>query len=257
MAIHPASPSPEPGAAPCGLHLADGGTYLGSASTHPHTQGGMCAELLVGARQLRKLPPGLPLRTAALAEPLAVALHGVDRLGDQVRGARCFVSGAGPIGLLAAAVLRIRGAAYVAIADLQPRALAVAQLLGVDETLDASRGAKPESMGFDLGIEAAGAVASLQTVLDAVRRAGSVLQLGILPRDPAPVGLSEIGLRELAVYGSQRFETELDEALELLVAHPELEHAISHVFDLDQAIEAFEVAADSATSSKVLIRFGQ
>lgn len=254
VAIHPASPCPEPGAAPSGLHLIDGGTYLGSASTSPHTQGGLIGRLVVGANQLRRLPAELPLRTAALAEPLAIALHGVGRLGDQVAGARCFVSGAGPIGLLAAAVLKFRGAAHVAISDLQPRALEVAAKLGVDETLNIAAGDKPQSMGFDIGIEAAGVLPSLQTVLDGVRRAGSVVQLGILPRDPAPIGLSELGLRELTVYGSQRFETELDEAIELLSAHPELEHVISHVFELPEAVAAFEMAADSAQSSKVLIR---
>lgn len=256
VAIHPATPCPLPGAAPQGLHLIPGGTYLGSASTTPHTQGGLAQQLVVQAGQLRQLPEGLELRRAALAEPLAIALHGVGRLGGQVAGARCFVSGAGPIGLLAAAVLKIRGAAYVAIADLQPRALQTAKQLGVDETLNVADGDKPETMGYDIGIEAAGVLPSLQTVIDAVRRAGSVLQLGILPRDPGSIALSEIGLRELTVYGSQRFETELDEALELLVAHPQLEQVISHVFDLDRAQQAFEMAADSAQSSKVLIHLG-
>jgi len=256
VAIHPATPCPQPGAAPQGLHLIPGGTYLGSASTTPHTQGGLAQQLVVQAGQLRQLPEGLGLRRAALAEPLAIALHGVGRLGGQVAGARCFVSGAGPIGLLAAAVLKIRGAAHVAIADLQPRALQTAKQLGVDETLNVADGDKPETMGYDIGIEAAGVLPSLQTVIDAVRRAGSVLQLGILPRDPGSIALSEIGLRELTVYGSQRFETELDEALQLLVAHPQLEQVISHVFDLDQAQQAFEMAADSAQSSKVLIQLG-
>ncbi len=256
VAIHPATPCPLPGAAPQGLHLIPGGTYLGSASTTPHTQGGLAQQLVVQAGQLRQLPEGLELRRAALAEPLAIALHGVGRLGGQVAGARCCVSGAGPIGLLAAAVLKIRGAAYVAIADLQPRALQTAKQLGVDETLNVADGDKPETMGYDIGIEAAGVLPSLQTVIDAVRRAGSVLQLGILPRDPGSIALSEIGLRELTVYGSQRFETELDEALELLVAHPQLEQVISHVFDLDRAQQAFEMAADSAQSSKVLIHLG-
>jgi len=254
VAVHPATPCPQPGAEPQGLHLIPGGTYLGSASTTPHTQGGLAQQLVVQADQLRKLPEGLELRRAALAEPLAIALHGVGRLGEQVKGARCFVSGAGPIGLLAAAVLRIRGAAHVDIADVQPRALQVAKQLGVDETLNVGAGDRPETMGYDIGIEAAGVMPSLQTVLDAVRRAGSVLQLGILPRDPGSIALSEIGLRELTVYGSQRFETELDEALELLVAHPQLEQVISHVFDLERAQQAFEMAADSAQSSKVLIQ---
>jgi L-idonate 5-dehydrogenase len=238
------------------MHLIQGGTYLGSASTTPHTQGGLVEVLHVQARQLRRLPKGLDLRTAALAEPLAIALHGIGRAAGRIEGSRCFVSGAGPIGLLAAAVLKLRGAVSVAIADLQPRALEVASSMGVDQTFNIAQGEGPESLGYDLSVEAAGAAASLQTVLHATRRGGTVVQLGILPRDSVSISLSELGLRELTVFGSQRFETELDEAVELLAEHPFLAQIISHDFPLDDAKTAFAMALDSAASSKVLIKVG-
>ncbi|MBV1777670.1 L-idonate 5-dehydrogenase [Paeniglutamicibacter sp. ABSL32-1] len=254
VAIHPATPCPEPGAKPTGMHLVQGGTYLGSASTTPHTQGGLVEVLHVQARQLRRLPASLDLRTAALAEPLAIALHGIDRAAGLIEGARCFVSGAGPIGLLAAAVLKLRGAAYVAISDLQPRALEVASSMSVDETFNILQGEGPESLDYDVSVEAAGAAASLQTVLDATRRGGTVVQLGILPRDAVSISLSELGLRELTVFGSQRFETELDEAVELLAEHTFLAQVISHDYALHEAAAAFTMALDSAASSKVLIK---
>jgi L-idonate 5-dehydrogenase len=256
VAIHPATPCPEPGASPTGMHLIQGGTYLGSASTTPHTQGGLAEVLNVQSRQLRRLPEGLDLRTAALAEPLAIALHGIDRAAGRIEGARCFVSGAGPIGLLAAAVLKLRGAVSVAIADLQPRALEVASSMGVEETFNILQGEGPESLGYDVSVEAAGAAASLQTVLDATRRGGTVVQLGILPRDAVSISLSELGLRELTVFGSQRFETELDEAVELLAEQSFLAQVISHDFPLQEAEKAFAMALDSAASSKVLIKVG-
>lgn len=102
--------------------------------------------LNVQARQLRRLPKGLDLRTAAMAEPLAVALHGLDRAAGRIEGDRCFVSGAGPIGLLAAAVLRLRGTSSVAIADLQPHALEVANAMDVDQTFNILQGQGPESL---------------------------------------------------------------------------------------------------------------
>ncbi|WP_262495369.1 zinc-binding dehydrogenase [Paeniglutamicibacter gangotriensis] len=105
-------------------------------------------------------------------------------------------------------------------------------------------------------MEAAGAAASLQTMLDATRRGGTVVQLGILPRDAVSISLSELGLRELTVFGSQRFETELDEAVELLAEHKFLAEVISHDFPLAEAEAAFAMALDSTASSKVVIKVG-
>lgn len=150
--------------------------------------------------------------------------------------------------------MKLRGAAYVAISDLQSRALEVASSIGVEETFNILHGDGPEKLGYDVSVEAAGAAASLQVVLDATRRGGTVVQLGILPRDAVSISLSELGLRELTVFGSQRFETELDEAVELLAEHPVLAQVISHDFPLHEAQAAFTMALDSAASSKILIK---
>src|SRR5215217_3019829 len=77
VTVHPATfGNPEPGIEDR-RHLWPGGAYLGSASTWPHTQGGMSEFLLVDKDMVRPLPAGLSLRRATLAEPLAVALHGI------------------------------------------------------------------------------------------------------------------------------------------------------------------------------------
>jgi L-idonate 5-dehydrogenase len=128
--------------------------------------------------------------------------------------------------------------------------------MGVHETFNIAQGEGPESLGYDVSVEAAGVAASLQTVLEATRRGGTVVQLGILPRDAVSISLSELGLRELTVFGSQRFETELDEAVELLAGHPFLAQVISHDYLINEAEEAFAMALDSAASSKVLIKVG-
>src|ERR1035437_11063720 len=90
-------------------HLWSGGSYLGSASTWPHTQGGMSEYLVVQKDMVRVLPEGLSLQQAALAEPLAVVLHAIHISGG-VKGKRVLVSGSGPIGLLAAAAALAKGA---------------------------------------------------------------------------------------------------------------------------------------------------
>ena len=255
VAIHPATPAAPPGATRAtGLHLRPGGTYLGSASTRPHTQGGFAELLEVAPGQLRRLPAELPLRRAVLAEPLAVALHGVSRLGERVRGARALVSGAGPIGALAVAALRHAGAAEIVAADLQELPLTIAAAVGADSVVNLSAGDTVPESAFDVVVEAAGVVASLGAALDAVRPGGAVLQLGMLPRGPLPVHLSTLIAKEVTLYGSQRFDTELDTAIAVLAEDHSLAAIVTHEFDLDAAADAFACAADSARSSKTVLR---
>src|SRR3954453_14708345 len=102
VTVHPATFGPAQPGIEDRRHLWPGGSYLGSASTWPHTQGGMSEYLVVGKDMVRGLPATLPLRRAALAEPLAVALPALAVAGG-VSGKRVLVSGSGPIGLLAAA----------------------------------------------------------------------------------------------------------------------------------------------------------
>ena len=72
-------------------HLWPGGGYLGSASTWPHTAGGLAEQLVVRRDQIRPLPASLPVRRAALAEPLAVGLHGLAVGGAGSAGGGVFI----------------------------------------------------------------------------------------------------------------------------------------------------------------------
>jgi L-idonate 5-dehydrogenase len=257
VAVHPAWPAPPAGTTvSTGLNRLPGGTYLGSASTNPHTQGGFTELIPVRPEQIRRLPTGLPLRRAALAEPLAIALHGIARAPDAVRGARVLVSGSGPIGCLAVAALAAHGASQITATDLHEFPLRTAESAGATETLRLGADNAPEPDSFDLVIESAGAVPSLNTALRAVRVGGTVIQLGILPKGPLGVELASLVSKEVSYYGSQRFDTELDEAIRLLHATPALDAIVSHVYPLEKAGDAFAQAADSATSSKVLLRIG-
>ncbi|GAA3707871.1 zinc-binding dehydrogenase [Streptomyces tremellae] len=257
VALHPATPCAPAGAAsPTGLHLHPDSTYLGSASTRPHTQGGFVELIEVSPTQLRPLPAGLPLRRAVLAEPLGVALHGVARLGERVRGTKVLVSGAGPIGALAIAALRHAGAAEITAVDLREFPLATAAAVGATSTLRPAGGDTVPEAAYDIAVEAAGAVASLATALRAVRPAGAVLQLGMLPREPVPVAMSAVIAKELVLYGSQRLDSELDAALAVLEADASLDAVISHEFAVDATLEAFGVAADPSRSSKTVLRLG-
>lgn len=258
VAVHPATPTPHVGAARgSGLNLTVGGTYLGSASTSPHTQGGFAEYLVVTAAQLRVLPDGLPLRRAALAEPLAVAIHAVGLLGERVDGARVLVSGAGPIGILAVAALRQAGAAHIVAADLHRVPLETALAVGADDVVQLGGDDLCADDAFDIVVEAAGVVPSLSTALRAVRRGGAVLQLGMLPAGDLTLPLAALVSKEVVLQGTQRFDSEMEEAIALLASDARIESAISHEFSIDDAVEAFACAADAMRSTKVLLRLGE
>lgn len=232
-------------------HLWPGGSYLGSASTWPHTQGGMAEYLVLKKSMLRVLPDGVSVRTAALAEPLAVALHGIALAGG-VQGKKVLVCGAGPIGLLAAAATKALGASEVAITDVIDSPLSRARALGIETTFNVREEAAPP-ISYDLVLECSGAAASVSAAFVAVKHAGTVIQLGMLPNEPRGVVFAPMLSKEVTFIGSFRFNDEIDEALTLLAEHPEIADVITHVVPADDAERAFAVAGNAAESGKVVV----
>lgn len=233
-------------------HLWAGGSYLGSAATHPHTQGAMSQYLIVENSMVRQLPPDLPLATAALAEPLAVAIHGIKQLGG-VAGEKVLVSGAGPIGLMASAAALASGAAQVVTTDVLAGPLARAIDLGVRRTVDVSAQSLPSNY-FDMAIECSGAPVAVNGALAAVRKAGTIAQLGMMPAGPQPINMSLLLSKEITLVGCFRFVDEIDEAITMLQSHQQIATALTHVIDLANWEQAFAVARDSQASGKVLVK---
>lgn len=250
VTVHPARFGPE-GSAPVEPHLRPGGSYLGSAATTPHTQGAMSDYLVVDAGMIRTLPSDLPVRRAVLAEPLAVAIHGAGRAGS-LAGARVLVCGAGPIGLLAVVAAQEAGAASVEITDLLPEPLERARALGVDGVWRVGEGEVPSDV-YDVVLECSGAAPAVSSAIAAVRRRGTVVQIGMLPNQPVGVNIAPLISKEATLAGAFRFLDEIDEAIEVLSRRPEIEAVITHEFRPDAAIEAFETARRSAESSKVVV----
>jgi len=250
VAIHPATP--------CGnceecardhRNVCARSRYLGSAARFPHVHGGFAQRVVVPADQVRALPAGLELRRAVLAEPLSVALHAVRRAGD-VTGRRVLVTGAGPIGCLVVAVLRHAGAAEVIVTDLLDAPLEIARQVGATSVVRAD---KPLPENVDVAIEASGSAAGLNTCVQRVRRAGTVVLLGLLP--PGEVGFlgNVVVTREITMAGAFRFDHEFDEALALLGAGLAVDPVVSHTFPLEESRAAFDIAGDRAVASKVLL----
>lgn len=251
VTVHPATFGPDVPGMEDLRHLRAGGSYLGSASTTPHTQGGLAELLLVGRDMIRVLPADLDLRRAALAEPLAVALHACTMAGD-LTGKSVVVSGAGPIGLLAAYAARARGAARVVVSDVLDGPLSRAQALGFDEVYKAGQQPLPAG-SFDVAMECSAARSSIQACIDALKPRGVLAQVGMLGARPMELVLASLVSKELTWVGCFRFNDEIDEAVEILASSDAVDAVVSHVIPAEQAVAAFAVAKDSEASGKVLI----
>ena len=242
MTVHPATPLDD-GVTPWPKdrkNLSPAGTYLGSAAHRPHTQGAFARRVALPARMLRELPAGLSLRTAAAVEPASVAWHGIGRAGD-VAGTRALVIGAGPIGLLAAAVLRHHGAAEVIVADLFERPLEIARALGADRTVDARDAAALAQSAADVVIEASGSVPGLATAMQSAIRGGRVVLLGLQRAGDVPVPMATAITRELTVTGSFRFDEEITPVIEALAAGTlRIEPVLTHEYAAEHALKALE-----------------
>lgn len=254
VTIHPATPC-----GTCQACLAGNGNlcpttaYYGSAAHDPHTDGAFAAVKEVPAGQIRVIPDGVSTRHAAVAEPLGVAIHAVNRAGG-IAGKRVLVNGAGPIGALVVAAARHAGAAHITASDVSGKSLAVAAAMGADQLVNvADGGTLPE---IDVAFEASGAPAAIGGVLAAVRRGGVVVQVGNLPAGPINVALASLVFREIDYRGTFRFVDEISTALEYLAEGLDVEPLLTHTFPVDEAAEAFRIAADRSTgSSKVLLAF--
>lgn len=279
VAIHPATPCrvwPQRPDLPA--NLADSVRYLGSAALLPHTQGAFRDRVLVRSEQAVVLPRGMDLRRAALAEPLAVAIHAIRRgvgapsgaFSRVLVGTSVAVVGAGPIGALVVAAARAAGSDRVLAADLSPRALALAEAVGADAVLDVD-GLDPmaasarlkglgarlgmDERGPDLVIESSGSLPGLTTALRVARPGGTVVALGLLPAGDLPLPVNLLLTREITLLGSFRFVDEIAEAVELLAAGLPVGPVISHELAAADAEQALQIAADPLRSSKVLLRF--
>src|SRR5690625_1256869 len=181
--------------------------YLGSAGTYPHTQGAMAQFLVMPRANIVPLPAGLAMTTAALAEPLAVCLHALNLAGD-VEGKSVLITGAGAIGQLTALAVKSDGAGHVAISDIDKIALDRARTLGVDEVLLVNTDGIPAEK-YDIAFECSGSGAGLASTLRGVRRAGQVIQVGVLPSRVRNVDLSPLVSKEIQITGSFRFNDEI------------------------------------------------
>ncbi|WP_309104380.1 L-idonate 5-dehydrogenase [Microbacterium sp.] len=251
VVVHPARYGPVITGLEDHPHLRAGGDYLGSAAATPHRQGGASEFLIVEDHMVRALPAGLPLKRAALAEPLAVALHAVGLAGE-IAARRALVIGAGPIGLLVVAAAAHAGAGVVGASDVRAEPLDRARALGATEAALVGRDTIDDE-SYDVVFECSGVGPALTQAIRATRRAGTIVQVGMLPNADTGVNLAPLLAKELTIRGAFRFSTEIDDAVRMLAESDALDPIVSHVVPASDAVQAFQLARDSSASAKVLL----
>jgi L-idonate 5-dehydrogenase len=233
--------------------------FYGSAMRFPHVQGAFREVLVCRESQAHLVADRTTLQEAALAEPLAVALHATRRAGSLI-GKRALVSGAGPIGTLTAIAARRAGAAEIVITDIADGVLAFASRLGADRVVNVAR--EPEALStlaadkgyFDALFEASGAEAALRSGIDVVRPRGVIVQLGLGGEMTIPINF--ITAKEIELKGTFRFHEEFALALEFIgKGLIDVKPLITETMPLEKARDAFELASDRSRSMKVQIAF--
>jgi L-iditol 2-dehydrogenase len=215
---------------------------------------GAFAELVTVHEQFaHPVPDELSDDAAALLEPLSVGLWAC-RKGQVTAGSRVLVTGAGPVGLLAAQAALALGAAEVTVTDVNPRRLRLARELGVTNSLDVSAQPVSESgIEPEVLLECSGHPAVVAEGARAVTRAGRVVLVG-MGSDEVPLPVSRIQEYELTVTGTFRYAHTWPAAIALVASgRVELDRLVTGHYGLDAVREALTAArADPGTVKPVV-----
>lgn len=232
--------------------------FYGSAMPFPHVQGAFRQSLVAEAWQCVPAT-GLDPAEAAMAEPLAVVLHGIAQAGETL-GKRALVLGSGPIGVLTVLALRRAGAAEIVAVDIADRALEFARAAGADQALNTA--ADPQALApwradkgqFDLVFECSGAAAALAGGIAALRPRGVIVQLGMSGDMALP--MQQITVKELVLRGSFRFHPEFATGVALMRKRLiDLRPLLTHSYPLAEHAAAFAMANDKSRAMKVQLEF--
>lgn len=211
---------------------------------------------------MQEIPPQVAYEEAAITEPLACVLHGVDearvKLGDTVA-----IIGAGPIGLLHLLTVRRMGAAKVLMIDLVDERLKFAEKLGADVTINGKTGDVVERVrqltggyGADVVIEAIGLPATWEQALRLVRKGGTVLEFGGCPSGTEiRVGTEMLHYGEVTVLGAFHATPLLfRKALDLIASGTiDVRPLVTRRMMLEEIVQAFEILATSKTEIKIAL----
>ena len=226
-----------------------------------HAWGGMGALATVAEYQVVRLPDVVSYEQGALIEPTAVAAYGVERAGVQP-GDRVLVTGAGPIGALAALCAHGAGAATVYVSEPNAARRARAEALGVAVVIDPTEVDLPaflhdetDGLGVDVAIECSGHPNGFNAAIASLRRRGTLAQTGLF------VGAASVepmlwSLNDLSIIGTWCYWVyDFDRiAAQIGAGSLPVERVITSRVGLDDAPDAFaRLASGAADEIKVLV----
>ena len=249
-----------------------------------HVVCGRCRNCLAGRRHLCKDTQGVGVnRTGAFAEYIALPMTNVwhhdssidkdiaslfDPLGNAVHtalsfdclGEDVFITGAGPIGLMATAVVRHAGARHIVVSDLNPFRLELAQRMGATIAVNPRERSMADVQselhmreGFDVGLEMSGSPAALRSMLENMCHGGKIAMLGI-PSEPIAIDWNLVVFNMLTIrgiYGREMYETWYKMTV-LLESGLDISPVITHRFHFTEFEKGFS-AMQSGLSGKVIL----
>lgn len=223
-------------------------------------QGAFADYLVLPAFNAFKLPADIPDEVAAFFDPFGNAVHtalSFDLVGEDV-----LITGAGPIGCMAAAICRHAGARHVVVTDVNPYRLELARKLNATLAIDVRETSPRAAMktlgmneGYDVGLECSGNGAAFESMLETMNHGGRVAILGIPPGDTA-IDWNQVifkGLTLKGIYGREMFETWY-KMVSLLQSGLDLRPILTHEFSIDDFQRGFDVM-DSGQSGKVVLHW--
>jgi threonine 3-dehydrogenase len=214
----------------------------------------------VPASNVFKVPDTIKDDIAAILDPFGNAAHtalSFDLVGEDV-----LITGAGPIGIMAAAIARHAGARFVVITDVNDYRLEIARRMGATRAVNVSKDSVRDTMnqlgmreGFDVGLEMSGNIQAFRDMLQVMNYGAKIAILGI-PSGEASLDLTRIilkGLQLKGIYGREMFETWY-KMTSMLQSRLDISPVITHRYDADEFQQAFE-AMRSGQSGKVILNW--
>jgi threonine 3-dehydrogenase len=220
--------------------------------------GAFAEYLVIPAFNAFKIPDNISDELASIFDPFGNAVHtalSFDLVGEDV-----LITGAGPIGIMAAAVAKHVGARHVVVTDINPYRLELAKKMGATRAVDVSKEDLKDVMnelgmteGFDVGLEMSGVPVAFRDMLNKMNHGGKIAMLGIPPQDVA-IDWNQVifkGLVIKGIYGREMFETWYKMA-SLLQSGLDLSPIITHTFSIDDFQKGFDTMG-SGHSGKVIL----
>ncbi|RGY99934.1 zinc-binding dehydrogenase [Clostridium sp. AM58-1XD] len=226
-----------------------------------HTAGGFAEYVKVPVKKLYRIPDDMDLRTAAMIEPLAVAVHDV-RMSGLKAGESVLITGGGPIGQLIAITARASGARNVVISEINSYRRSFAEQLGfrvIDPTEeDFDRRLKELNGGrdYEVSFEVSGAQSAMTVCIDHTANTGTVMVIAIAMKphfiDTGKIFAKELRLQGVRIHSMYNFEGAVH-MMGMDSVAADVRKLISRVYQLDEAEEAFDYAEHGKESMKVVV----